>query len=49
MISEMIYQIKRALFIHIPVLNQLGLEEPNYSLVLMKFFQDMFGMMTIRF
>ena len=43
------YQINRALFIHMPLINQLRLHEVNRNIILMKIIQEMYLMMMIVF
>ena len=43
------YDRKRALFINMPVLDKLGLYEVNKTSILINVFQDMFGIMMMRF
>ena len=49
LLSEVMYQRNRALFIHLPVFNYVGFHKVNCTLILMKFIQYMSGMMMTRF
>ena len=39
-LSAAIYQINRSLFIHLPVLNQVGLHEVNQTIIMMNIIQN---------